>query len=105
MRHGPDLEEMGGTRFDRVNTFAAYLQKESDEESWDVNGAMLSSFLDALEITRAFKKFKRVILTTGTKQYGIHLGYPKQPMEESDRWIEGDAFLCGSLPIEIVLGS
>lgn len=70
--------------------FAAYLQKDSDEENWDVNGAMLRNFLDALDITGASKKLKRVILTTGAKQYGVHLGCPKQPMEESDRWIEGD---------------
>ena len=51
---------------------------------------MLASFLEALDITGASKKLKRVILTTGAKQYGVHLGCPKQPMEESDRWIEGD---------------
>jgi len=52
-------------------------------------GAMLKNFLDALEITGAAKKLKRVILTTGAKQYGVHLGQPKNPMEESDPWIEG----------------
>ena len=50
---------------------------------------MLKNFLDALEITGAAKKLKRVVLTTGAKQYGVHLGPPKQPMEESDPWIEG----------------
>ncbi|KAI9877297.1 MAG: hypothetical protein M1830_004308 [Pleopsidium flavum] len=69
--------------------FAAYLQKETEQENWDVNGAMLKNFLDALEITGASKKLKRVILTTGAKQYGVHLGQPKNPMEESDPWIEG----------------
>lgn len=52
-------------------------------------GAMLRNFLDALEITGANTKLKRVILTTGAKQYGVHLGPPKQPMEESDPWIDG----------------
>ena len=70
--------------------FAAYLEKDSDQENWDVNGAMLKSFLDALELTGASKKLKRVILTTGAKQYGVHLGCPKQPMEESDPWIDGE---------------
>lgn len=70
--------------------FAAYLQKDSDEESWNVNGAMSANFLNALDITGASKKLKPVILTTGAKQYGVHLGCPKQPMEESDRWIEGE---------------
>lgn len=51
---------------------------------------MLKNFLDALDITGASKKLKRVILTTGAKQYGVHLGTPKQPMEESDPWIEGE---------------
>ncbi|CAL8577933.1 hypothetical protein XPA_003742 [Xanthoria parietina] len=69
--------------------FAAYLQKDSEQANWDVNGAMLKNFLDALEMTGATQKLKRVILTTGAKQYGVHLGPPKQPMEESDPWIEG----------------
>ena len=52
-------------------------------------GDMLKSFLDALAITGAEKKLRRVILTTGAKQYGVHLGPPKNPMEETDPWIEG----------------
>lgn len=52
-------------------------------------GATLKNFLGGLEITGAIQKLKRVILTTGAKQYGGHLGPPKQPMEESDPWIEG----------------
>ena len=69
--------------------FAAYLQKDSEHENSDVNGATLKNFLDALDITGASKKLKRIILTTGVKQYGVHLGEPKQPMEESDSWIDG----------------
>ncbi|KAL8718194.1 MAG: hypothetical protein Q9225_004639 [Loekoesia sp. 1 TL-2023] len=69
--------------------FAAYLQKDTEQENWDINGAMLRNFLDALNITGAAKKLKRVLLTTGAKQYGVHLGPPKEPMEESDPWIEG----------------
>jgi hypothetical protein len=48
---------------------------------------MLKNFLDALAINGC--KLKRVILTTGAKQYGLHLGPVKCPMEESDPWIEG----------------
>lgn len=70
--------------------FAAYLQKESEQENWDVNGIMLKNFLDALGLTGASKKLKRVILVTGAKQYGVHLGCPKQPMEETDPWIDGE---------------
>lgn len=68
--------------------FAAYLEKGSEQENWDVNGAMLKNFIDALDITGASKKLKRFILTTGAKQYGVHLGCPKQPMEESDPRID-----------------
>ena len=50
---------------------------------------MLKNFLDALTITGADKKMKRLILTTGAKQYGVHLGQAKNPMEESDPWVEG----------------
>ena len=69
--------------------FAAYLQKDSEQENWNVNGVMLKNFLDALDITGASKKLKRIILTTGAIQYGVHLGELKQPMEESDPWIDG----------------
>ena len=69
--------------------FAAYLQKDTEQENWDVNGAMLKNFLEALEITGASKKIKRVVLTTGAKQYGVHLGTVKCPMEETDPWVEG----------------
>lgn len=69
--------------------FAAYLQKDSEQESWDVNGDMLQNFLKALEATGAEKHIKRIILVTGAKQYGVHLGQPKNPMEESDPWLRG----------------
>ncbi|OBT76710.1 hypothetical protein VF21_03921 [Pseudogymnoascus sp. 05NY08] len=69
--------------------FAAYIQKESEQESWDVNGALLENFLEALKITGANKKLKRVLLVTGAKQYGVHLGQAKNPMEESDPWMTG----------------
>jgi len=69
--------------------FAAYLAKPDEKEASDVNGSMLKNFLHALEITGAAKKLKRVLLTTGAKQYGVHLGPVKCPMEESDPWIEG----------------
>lgn len=48
---------------------------------------MLKNFLDALKLTGASTNIKRVILTTGAKQYGVHLGRPKNPMEESDKWL------------------
>ena len=69
--------------------FGAYLHQDSEQANWDVNGALLSNFLEALEITGAVEKLKRVILITGCKQYGLQLGLPKEPMEESDPWVEG----------------
>jgi len=69
--------------------FAAYLGDPDEGEATKINGAMLENFLDALAITGASKKVKRIILTTGAKQYGVHLGRVKNPMEESDRWITG----------------
>ena len=81
--------------------FAAYFQKDTEKLNADVNGAMLANFLDTLEITGASTKIKRVILTTGAKQYGVHLGAPKNPMEESDPWVESEGrpplfFLCAA---------
>lgn len=67
--------------------FTAYLAKDDEGEATKVNGDMLQNFLDALKITGASKGVKRIILTTGAKQYGVHLGTPKNPMEESDRWL------------------
>ncbi|TDZ27552.1 Uncharacterized protein C8034_v009766 [Colletotrichum sidae] len=72
--------------------FSAYLQKETEQENWDVNGDMLQNFLAALEKTGAAAKIKRILLVTGAKQYGVHLGVPKNPMEESDPWQRGDPF-------------
>jgi len=70
--------------------FAAYLQKETEQENWDVNGDMLENFLNALDRTGASKDLKRIILVTGAKQYGVHLGAVKNPMLESDKWLRGE---------------
>lgn len=48
---------------------------------------MLSNFLQALEINGAARKIKRILLVTGCKQYGVHLGQPKNPMLETDPWL------------------
>jgi len=68
--------------------FCAYLAKDDEGEAAKVNGAMLQNFLEALTITNADKKLKRFVLTAGLKQYGVHQGRPKNPMEESDAWLE-----------------
>jgi hypothetical protein len=53
-----------------------------------VNGTMLQNFLDALSLTGAEEKLKRFILTAGLKQYAVHQGRPKNPMHETDPWLE-----------------
>ena len=81
-------EQLSGVKGDYL-FFAAYLQRSSDQELLQTNGAMLANFLTALALTGAATSLKRVVLVTGAKQYGVHLGRPKQPMEESDPWVEG----------------
>jgi nucleoside-diphosphate-sugar epimerase len=67
--------------------FAAYLAQDKEEDAWEVNGRMLSNFLTALEKTGALNDVKRIILVCGAKQYGVHLGMPKQPMLEDAPWL------------------
>ncbi|KAF3004839.1 hypothetical protein E8E13_004588 [Curvularia kusanoi] len=78
-----DLKDVSGN----VVFFAGYMQKDTEQENWDVNGAMLSNFLQALVKTGAVKSLERILLVTGGKQYGVHLGAPKNPMLESDPWL------------------
>lgn len=70
--------------------FCAYLARHDEGEAAKVNGAMLSNFIEALHHTGAIKQLKRIILVNGLKQYGVHLGQPKEPMHETDPWLEGD---------------
>lgn len=70
--------------------FAAYVEKPSEQENWDVNGKMLHNFLEGLVKTGAIKSVKRILLVTGAKQFGVHLGATKNPMLESDPWLTGD---------------
>lgn len=72
--------------------YTAYVEKGSEQESWNVNGDMLEKFLQALEKTGASKKLQRIILVTGCKQYGVHLGQVKNPMEESDPWLRDEKY-------------
>ncbi|KAK4117083.1 NAD(P)-binding domain protein [Canariomyces notabilis] len=72
--------------------FAAYLQKDTEEENWRTNGDMIDNFLRALEITGAVNTVKRILLVTGCKQYGVHLGRAKNPMLETDPWLRDEQF-------------
>ncbi|KAL1966140.1 hypothetical protein VTN77DRAFT_4888 [Rasamsonia byssochlamydoides] len=69
--------------------FAAYVAKDDEGDADRVNGGMLQNFLAALALTGADRNLRRIILTTGAKQYGVHLGPVKLPMEEDDPWVEG----------------
>ncbi len=71
--------------------FASYVQPPpldgqslwSDvEATTKQNVALLSNFLDALPLANI--KPKRVLLQTGAKYYGLHLGPTAMPMEEDD---------------------
>lgn len=53
---------------------------------------MLDNFLRALEATGAVAKLQRVLLVTGCKQYGVHLGQAKNPMVETDPWLRDAPF-------------
>ncbi|KAH8833208.1 NAD dependent epimerase/dehydratase family protein [Flagelloscypha sp. PMI_526] len=72
--------------------FSAYLAKDSEEEATEVNGTMLENFLTALTLIGVSTHVKRVVLVTGCKQYGVHLGQPKNPMEETDQWLTNPDF-------------
>lgn len=79
-------EQLTGVEVEYV-FFAAYLQQDSEEESTRVNGDMLQNFLETFLINKTVSKLKRIILVTGAKQYGVHLGRAKVPMVESDPWL------------------
>ncbi|KAI0020073.1 NAD dependent epimerase/dehydratase family protein [Xylariomycetidae sp. FL0641] len=72
--------------------FCAYLADPDEAEASRINGAMLSNFLNALTKTGLIVELERFILTCGLKQYGVHLGRPKNPMREDDDpalfWLE-----------------
>lgn len=47
---------------------------------------MLAAFCHALELNGSATKIKRFVLVAGAKQYGVHLGQVKIPMQEDDPW-------------------
>lgn len=72
--------------------FCAYLANQDEAEAARINGAMLSNFLEALSKSGQTNELKRIVLTCGLKQYGVHQGQPKNPMIEDDEsshfWLE-----------------
>ncbi|KAL4937371.1 hypothetical protein BDV06DRAFT_203111 [Aspergillus oleicola] len=69
--------------------FSAYMAHDDPQELCNINGTMLSNFIQALESTGAIRTLKRFILTCGFKQYSLHLGNCKQPFFEDDPKLEG----------------
>lgn len=71
--------------------FYSYLQPKPEpgkgawsnaQELCDVNAALLDNFLQALSIANL--KPPRILLQTGAKNYGVHLGRARTPYIESD---------------------
>lgn len=62
-----------GTKIHSSSLTYLLTENNTDQENRDVNVGPISS--DALD---ASKKLERLILTTGAKQYGVHLGCPKE---------------------------
>lgn len=84
-------EDVKGVEADYV-FFAAYLEKADEREATRVNGDMLDSFCKALEINGSASKIKRFVLVCGAKNYGVHLGRVKIPMQETDPWLPEPPF-------------
>lgn len=70
--------------------FTAYLATSSDQEDWDTNGSLIRNFLAGLRQSGLEKQVKRVVLTTGAKYYGVHLGAVPLPMVETDPRVDGE---------------
>lgn len=66
--------------------FGSVHQLQGGRTNTSSAGDMLHNFLHALMVSGVISKVKRVILVTGAKQYGVHLGQVKGPLEESDSW-------------------
>lgn len=81
-------EALKGVEADYIY-FCAYTARSNASETYNLNRDMLVNFLTALEKTGAAGRVKRFVLTCGLKQYGVHLGEPKQPSIETDGILEG----------------
>lgn len=72
--------------------WCAYQADPDEGEAARINGSMLSNFLSALKQTGQMVELQCFVLICGLKQYGVHLGQPKNPMREDDApslfWLE-----------------
>ncbi|KAF8574919.1 hypothetical protein K439DRAFT_1641825 [Ramaria rubella] len=64
--------------------FAAYKEDPDEQKMCDLNGRMIDSFLKALQRSQENHPIRRIVLTTGAKYYGVHLGHVRLPCVESD---------------------
>ncbi|GAO50907.1 hypothetical protein SAICODRAFT_91654 [Saitoella complicata NRRL Y-17804] len=83
----------GNVKGDYVFFFAYVQPREEGQGLWsmaekmcEVNGKLLSNFLAALTIADIHPK--RIILQTGAKHYGYHLGPAKCPSHETDSRVD-----------------
>ncbi len=70
--------------------FAAYAEHADANEATRINLAMLRNLLDALDAAKT--SIGSVVLVTGAKAYGPHLGPYKTPAKESDPRVIGPLF-------------
>ncbi|KAL2871265.1 SDR family oxidoreductase [Aspergillus lucknowensis] len=70
--------------------YCAYQADTDLDRAFEINVQMLQTFITALREAGAMNTLKRIVLVTGLKQYGVQLGQPKQPMHETDPWLEGE---------------
>jgi len=68
--------------------FFAYKASADEQVACDENGKMLDGLLKAVEKING-KEIGRIVLQTGGKHYGVHLGTAKMPAEEDDPRILG----------------
>ncbi|KAI3317297.1 NAD(P)-binding protein [Xylariaceae sp. AK1471] len=72
--------------------WCAYLADPDEGEAARINGDMLSNFFEVLKKTGQIVNLQCFVLTCGLKQYGVHLGQPKNPLREDDPasivWLE-----------------
>ncbi|BFZ61275.1 hypothetical protein YB2330_002334 [Saitoella coloradoensis] len=105
---GKQLKEAGVQGVTHI-FWAAYKEEAEEEKACEVNGGMLKNFMEAfLADQAASKEFKRIVLVTGMKHYGVHLGSYRLPGLETDPRIDGPNFyytqediladLCGAKP-------
>lgn len=71
--------------------YSAYLADDDEDKATEINSNMLRNLLEGLQEADP-GSLKRVVLTSGYKFYGVHLGEVIVPMEENDPRVEGKPY-------------